>query len=226
MALSLRFSTNEKSQKELGATLLAVDVVVEFFLLCCIIFQTRFRWIADTSPTEKLRNWGYPVTVITLISSYVVNIVDLGFHMADPKVSHSYLRIYIFSNNLWRIADILVLAIVYRTIAQSSKANLARRLFKWHRAIISILGLGTFGMCGINVWTIVARMKDKDENPNPGALDSFMSILFYPFYLVAALVAGLESLLVLVRAQTKVFLPSHTFDILFRLLNHHSKTRS
>lgn len=203
--------------------------MVEFLLLCCIIFQTQFRWIADTSPNDRLRNWGYPIAVLIQISSYVVNIVDLGFHMADAEVPQSYLRIYILSNNLWRLADILILAIVYRTIAQSSKANLARRLFKWHRAIISILALGAFAVCGLNIWLTVYSIQEKQENPSTEGF-TLTSVMFYPFYLLAGLIAGLESLLVMVQSQTKVFLLSRHISILSvtssMFLTHLRQTRS
>jgi hypothetical protein len=171
-----------------------------------MILQTSFKWVRNPSRNDKLRNKGYPIAVVTLILTYILKIVDLILRRANAIVPHNYLCAFVFSDGLWRIADILILAIIYRTIAESSSSNLARRLFKWHRAIIVLVALDALATW---IFYTVALMVLVTEQQ--GRLDvkteSMMLFTYQGLYLPAALLAGLESWLVASQARSEVSLP-------------------
>lgn len=200
-----------------GIGLLVIDAIVTFSLLCCIVLQTRFRWVRYPARTDKLRNWGYEIAVVALISTYILKIVDSAFRHANANVSYDYLNIYIFSNGLWRIADILILAIIYRTIAESSLSNLARRLLKWHRGIIVLVALNALATWSAGVAALVYLITEKQGSYQDygNGMESIMSFTYHGLFLPAGLLAGLESWLVTSQVRSKVFLPIAYSDLSF-----------
>lgn len=132
--------------------------------------------------------------------------------LSDAEINNTYYITCFFIDGLWRIADPLILAIVYRTIAQSSTVNMARRLYKWHRATIIILVLGLMVMYGLSAWAIWSYVTARDPVIVTPSINAFTSMIYYPVYLLAALLAGVESLVVWLHARSKV-LPFPRFDI-------------
>lgn len=184
----------------------AVDVIVAFVLLCCLILQTRFKWVKDLS-VDKLRNTGYSTAAACLLMTYILYIVDLALREEDTEVVYLYYIMYVFTNGFWRVSDLLILGIIYRTIAESSMANLARKLSGLHKLIVIILGLLSIAAYGMYIAQIVDTIRGRySYNQTAYRGYQYTSIAYYSLYLVAALLAGLESFLVMFRARSKVCL--------------------
>ena len=149
-------------------------------------------------------------------SSYILYIIDMALHEENHTTTHLYYLLYIFAQPFWRIAEILILVIIYRTIAESSISNLAYKLGGLHKVLIVLIALTSVITYGVYVTQQAGMI---NGNYYGGVVTQglrYGSVAYYALYLLAALLAGVESLTVLLKARSKVrsqyFIPSKSIS--------------
>lgn len=135
---------------------------------------------------------------------YIFYIVDIVLGEERHVTTRLYWITYICSELFWRIADILILAIIFRCIAESSLANLARKLAKLHKLIfitLTFLSIAAFAMATAQ---IVYKMIIAYLNSQVLKTYEIVTVTYHALYLFAAILAGFESFTLFLRSRSKV----------------------
>jgi hypothetical protein len=133
-------------------------------LLACLVLASKFRWVRKAGK-DKLRNLGFVVAtcfvlLYVLLFRYiastnttfrylVITIVNSALHERRTRVTYLYYITYIFVSLGWRIGEVLILAIVVRTLYESSASTLVNVLpiiNKITVLLLSILSTAAFGL--------------------------------------------------------------------------------
>lgn len=149
--------------------------------------------------------------------SYILYITDLALHEESHETTYLYYLLYIFAQPFWRIAEVLILVIIYRTIAEFSLSNLAQKFAGLHKLLVLIIALISATAYGFYVAQIVTIMRGNRVTKLEYDGVRYASMAYYVIYLIAALLAGLESLTVLLKARSKVC-SSPSFSLYFSVL--------
>lgn len=115
-----------------------------------------------------------------------------------------YYILYIFGELFFRIADLLILAIIFRCIAESSLANLARKLAKLHKLLIVVLTFLSVAAFALYTTRIVYQLTSSSSIMEVYKTYEYISVAYQAVYLIAALLAGLESVTLFLRSRSKV----------------------
>jgi hypothetical protein len=128
----------------------------------------------------------------------------LALHEENHETTYLYYLLYIFAQAFWRIAELLILVIIFRTISESSLSNLAQKLSGLHKVLVVIIALVSATAYAFYIAQIVAIMRGSGFTSVVFDGVRYASTAYHGIYLVAALLAGVESLTVLLKARSKV----------------------
>lgn len=161
-------------------------------------------------------------------SYYIVNVVNTGLAEAGTSTTYLYYLVFIFSSFFWRVSELIILAIIIRTIAET---GILSKIIKPANilaiVVLAVLSAASYGIYVANTVDIIRNgpYSIDDDNYLDLQLDQWhVSLAYQVVYLLVSIVAGIVGLLAIFKERSKVYF---SFRIHERSANtHYSKHSS
>ncbi|KAG9234699.1 hypothetical protein BJ875DRAFT_6569 [Amylocarpus encephaloides] len=130
----------------------AFEIIAIIVLIACVVLATRFKWVRRSSRSDKLRHSGYVISALALIIFFMLgqgSVVDIALGETRATTTYLYYIVYIIGSLAWRVSEVLILAIIVRTLSESSASRLVKSLPTINicsTVILTLLTLAAFGL--------------------------------------------------------------------------------
>ena len=143
---------------------------------------------------------------LTICYSYfITTVVDTGLREANKTTTYSYEIMYIFTNLGWRVSELLILAIVLRTIIDKIALNVSAVL------LLACLSAASFFMFIAEIASLLGG-NGRDRLLSLFQPQEYVDIAYRALYLLIVSIAFITTLILVIRERSKVR-PSSTRPI-------------
>ncbi|KFY85484.1 hypothetical protein V500_08379 [Pseudogymnoascus sp. VKM F-4518 (FW-2643)] len=126
--------------------LFALSIILLLVLVACMILTRRFKWIRERG-TDKLRNSGYLTAAVFMFCNYLLQVVFTALGESYVVVTYMIYIGFIFEYIFSRVADVLIVAIIARTITEDV-GTLSQKIANW---AVGFLWLITIILLGFDI---------------------------------------------------------------------------
>jgi len=114
----------------------AIEIIAIIVFSICLGLTAIFKWTRHHGGRDKARTALYIVTAISYIINTILNVVDTGLREAETETIQLYYLTYIFLELFSKIAEVCLLAVVLRTIVESTSSRTLHKFF-----VVNIIAL-------------------------------------------------------------------------------------
>ncbi|CAG8953149.1 hypothetical protein HYFRA_00003348 [Hymenoscyphus fraxineus] len=186
----------------------ALYIIAVVVLIACLVLATRFKWVRKAG-TDKLRHVGYKLATSFALIYFLLSIIVTALFETRAAVVHLFYIVYILESCFWRISEIMILSIIFRTLYESSSSRMVRGLPAINGVATTILALVSLTGFGLYTGYIATGAIASysygygDEDPIPRLYGASVDFGYHILYLIATVTIGVYSVLILIKERSK-----------------------
>ncbi|RDL33836.1 uncharacterized protein BP5553_08204 [Venustampulla echinocandica] len=208
--------------------LFAFAIIATLVLFACLVLATRFKWVRRGG-RDSLRTIGYVFAAFSMMSYYILATIVIALEETETVVTRLYYIAYILQSGAVRIGEVVILAIIIRTLYASTASSMVTHLPPINIVSTILLALQSFAgwiLYSIGTGWVIASGSSYGRPRTLNLNGRYVDLAYDCLYFIVTIMAVVFAALLFVKERSKgtlvmvaVVAPGLFFRSLFALVS-------